>query len=88
MSKKPAATADKPRWPANCDTCTFLGPMAEYDLWHCPQGGLPTVIARYGPAGSYKTESAVFMIKGRDPELREARKRALDRKLQCDLVAP
>lgn len=42
----------KPRYEHNCDVCTFLGTHEEYDLYFCPQSGMPTVIARYGNEGA------------------------------------
>lgn len=37
----------------DCDVCVFLGSWEAYDLYYCPQSGMPTVIARYGTLGSY-----------------------------------
>lgn len=37
----------------DCSGCTFLGHYKEYDLYWCPQGGHPTLIARYGTCGDY-----------------------------------
>ncbi len=36
-----------------CNECVFLGLIDEYDLYYCPQGGVPTVIARFGDADDH-----------------------------------
>jgi hypothetical protein len=43
-----AGQAEGPRYQHDCDKCAFLGQDANYDLYFCSQGSLPTVIARYG----------------------------------------
>lgn len=44
----------KTRYQHDCTNCKPLGRFAEYDLYHCMQGGrIPTVIARYGPESQY-----------------------------------
>ena len=40
-----------PRYRHDCDVCKFLGIFKDYDLYFCPQGGEPTVIARYSSDG-------------------------------------
>ena len=55
---------DPPQYIHNCDSCKYLGryefkceyecgcdPGKDADLYYCPQGGLPTVIARYSDYG-------------------------------------
>ena len=42
-----------PRYQHYCDNCIFLAKFNEYDLYFCPQGGDPTVIARFGTDGDY-----------------------------------
>lgn len=63
----------QPRHPHDCDCCTFLGHYGEHDLYFCPQGGHPTVIARFGEHGDYLSGlwAADF-----HPELNVAKKRA------------
>lgn len=39
-----------PQFVHDCKECTYLGQCEGYDLYFCPQGNLPTVIARYGDA--------------------------------------
>ena len=41
--------AHEPRYQHECGsgTCVFLGQHGDADLYYCPQGKLPTVIARY-----------------------------------------
>lgn len=40
-----------------CEDCTHLSSVTEedmnYDLYYCPQGSRPTLIARYGEHGDY-----------------------------------
>lgn len=50
----------KPVHQHDCECCTYLGTFLDgdecpenYDLYHCDQMGMPTVIARYGPDGDY-----------------------------------
>ena len=43
------------RFEHDCKRCAFLGQYEEYDLYFCPQNGIPTVIARYGDEGSEYT---------------------------------
>ena len=77
---------ETPQYIHNCDNCHYLGRCLcrcecgcesgkEADLYYCPQGSLPTVIARfsdYGPdyiSGLYSVESS--------PLLKEAYNRAV-----------
>ena len=39
----------------DCDRSTFLGSDDGHDFYHCSQGALPTLIARWGSAGSAYT---------------------------------
>jgi hypothetical protein len=51
-----------------------LGEWKEFDLYFCPQHGVPTVIARYGPDGDYQSGlPAADAI----PALGEAKRRAI-----------
>jgi len=70
---------NKPRYKHGCSDCTFLGTRNEYDLYFCPQGTLPTVIARYGNEGhEYKSGMAGAEA---DPDLGEAKRLAKERGL-------
>lgn len=40
-----------PRYEHDCDNCTFLGRLVQYDIYACPQVGCPTVIARWASEG-------------------------------------
>lgn len=62
----------------DCDKCISLGEHNEYDLYYCEQGGLPTVIARFGPEGEYKSGMCFILV---DPDLKEAARRATIREL-------
>ena len=47
---------DGPKWEHDCDSCIYLGTehnVVKWDLYFCPQGTNPTVIARRGSAGDY-----------------------------------
>lgn len=68
------------RYHHDCDQCVSLGHFHEYDLYYCPQDGMPTVIARYGNAGQYRS-GLVFGKSGADPILAVAYRRARDLKL-------
>src|SRR3954465_1460085 len=80
--------ASVPLYEHDCDNCTYLGqmpadPSERYgvevlDLYYCPQGVLPTVIARYGSEGDYISGLvfAPFV-----PYIAEAKRRAEERGL-------
>jgi alpha-D-ribose 1-methylphosphonate 5-triphosphate synthase subunit PhnG len=40
------------RYKHDCSACLFVGEHGEYDVYVCPQNGLPTIVARYGDEGS------------------------------------
>jgi len=40
-----------PRYTHDCSACTFLGEHGFDDLYHCPQHGNPTLIARRSSEG-------------------------------------
>ena len=69
----------KPRFTHDCDRCTFLGQDGKHDLYYCPQGSFPTVIARYGNDGPDYTSgmSLVDIV----PALKEAKRRAIEKGL-------
>ena len=64
----------KPRYQHDCDNCRYLGEYNEYDLYYCPQGGYPTVLARYGNQGEEYTSG----FNSTHPALIEARARYQD----------
>lgn len=85
----------KPNYKHDCEHCTFLGQWSEliytsggktltydYDLYHC-DSNYPTVIARYGNDGPDYQSGLI----GADcvPCLREAKHRALELCLNCDV---
>ncbi len=39
------------RFEHDCERCAFLGQFKEYDLYFCPQNGIPTIVARWGNGG-------------------------------------
>lgn len=63
----------------DCDACTPLGGFNGHDLYHCEQGGIPTIIARYGDEGGEYKSGLCF--KDCDPELQEAARRAIMKNL-------
>lgn len=73
-------TVEKPTYQHSCSGCTFLGSYRPaddglYDLYYCPQGHIPTVLARYGDSGP----SYVSGMDSPIPTLQEAQKRAVQR---------
>ena len=67
---------DNARYGHDCNECTFLGQFNEYDLYFCPQGTRPTVIARWSSNGpDYISGMALVII---SPVLAEAYNRAKD----------
>lgn len=46
----------------DCSRCTFLGSDGECDFYYCPQGGLPTLIARWGSAGPEYTSCLLTSV--------------------------
>lgn len=50
---------ETPQHKHDCDNCTFLGRFTNndicpnYDLYYCPQGNIPTLIARWGEGPCY-----------------------------------
>lgn len=69
---------DGPRYRNDCEQCVWLGRHSYFDLYFCPQGGMPTVIARFGPGPRYKSGLLRADV---DAMLGEARDRAVTRGL-------
>ena len=70
------------RYQHDCKICVFLGNYRDHDLYYCPQGGLPTVIARYSDAGpDYVSGRAIANL---HPALAVAERLACDRGLLKD----
>ena len=70
------STALVMRHPHDCEKCSPLGQYNDYDLYYCDQGGWPTVIARYGIDGEYRS-GLEFGKTGVDPILSLAYKMAV-----------
>ena len=90
MKENTQKTAPNPRFKHDCEACTFLGSFGEHDLYHCPQHGLPTLIARRSSDGSdYSSflaeivRNAKSSLDGYEPgrALLEAYRRAFVRRL-------
>jgi len=62
-----------PQFVHDCPDCTFLGCHDKFDLYHCRQHGIPTVIARYGSDGP----EYISGMNVKHPALIEAKKRAM-----------
>ena len=74
---------NKPRFAHDCNECVYLGFFMGEDLYYCPQGGLPTVIARFSSVGQdYRSGMCNAIV---DPSLREAKERAI--KLGLEVVS-
>lgn len=56
------------RYKHDCAACTFLGRFGSVDLYHCPQHGLPTLIARRSSRPDDYTSSIADLVR-RDGEL-------------------
>lgn len=63
----------------DCNKCISLGSFQDHDLYFCKQGSLPTVIARFGNNPEDYKSGLIFA--DIDPELSEAKKRAISRSL-------
>jgi hypothetical protein len=82
----PTDEKEMPQYQHDCDACTFLGRFAgqfnDFDLYHCEQVKIPTVIARYSSYGpDYKSGIGLTHF---HEELAEALKRAQARGLRCE----
>jgi len=58
---------ENPHFTHDCDSCTFLGrdidnDNSPLDMYFCPQGGLPTIIARFGSEGSEYSSATISVI--------------------------
>lgn len=77
----------KPLYEHDCPKCTFLGTFysieheAVCDLYHCPQGGFATVIARYSSDLPDYSSGMEFGRLGIHSDLTEAHERAKRRGL-------
>lgn len=78
--KKEAAAKETPRFAETCLGNMFLGRHGRYDLYFCPQGGDPTVIARFEDGSVGKYYSGLRSADQIEP-LAEAKKRAIERGL-------
>lgn len=63
-----------PRYTHDCEPCVFLGGTVAppespqyYDLYWCPQGGFPTVLARFADEGPAYTSGLVAAIQQKTP---------------------
>lgn len=84
LRRKPRRAMTDPVFDHDCDGCTYLGftfhpSKGVADLYWCPQGGIPTVIARFSDdGGDYHSGLSAA---DNDVYLHEARLRAEDRGL-------
>lgn len=63
-----------PRFEHDCTECRYLGYTEKADLYWCPQGGYPTVIARYSSDPPDYSSGLAFV--GSIPDITEAAARA------------
>lgn len=68
-----------PQFEHDCTRCIFLGRWETYDLYFCPQGPFPTVIARFGNDGPQYASGLASAE--HIPSLGEAKRRATERGL-------
>lgn len=54
--------APERRYAHDCEECRFIGKLRKYDVYVCPQGGHPTIIARYGDEGHNYMSSASLQL--------------------------
>jgi len=50
----------KPRFEHDCPNCNYLGRHKGKDIYHCAQGGNPTIIVRYSGEPSGYSSGMVF----------------------------
>jgi hypothetical protein len=75
---QPTESEPYPPWyKHDCTNCTFLGQFEEYDLYYCPQGNIPTVIARFSDDGPDYTSG----LNSRLPCLQAAQMLAIEKGL-------
>jgi len=81
---------EKPHFIHDCERCIFLGNYSgdwydKADLYWCKPTTGPTVIVRYGDDGPEYSSGMVFAkpVVG-NPALLEAKKRALEKGLDCN----
>lgn len=72
---------ESPRYEHDCNVCDYLGRYKEYDLYFCKSE--PTVIARYGTQGDYKSGMVFANPDGSEP-LYESKKRAIEHGLYTE----
>ena len=62
----------KPRYDHDCDTCVFLGPFEDHDLYVCSHANkiIDTVIGRYGSDGPDYVSNVDFAIMYRNGEIK------------------
>lgn len=54
--------ARQPRFKHDCDQCEFQGRLGKRDLYTCPQGGVYTLVARYGDGGPEYTSGPIELF--------------------------
>ena len=54
----------KPRFTHDCKVCRFVGFFSDYDLYICPQGGNPTLVARFSNKGPDYLSGQRFVVDG------------------------
>ena len=53
-----------PLYTHDCEVCVFIGHLLDMDLYVCPQGELPTLVARYSDFGpDYQSGEDIFFTR-------------------------
>ncbi len=68
-----------PKYRHDCQICTFLGHHDDSDLYYCPQGNIPTLVARYSSEPADYASGIAFV--GIIPAITAAHKLAKQRGL-------
>lgn len=58
-----------PRYKHDCNRCVYLGHLQEFDLYACPQGGNPTIVARFSSKGGDYFSGEKIVVAGLHLEL-------------------
>lgn len=81
MQEATLLDAETPQYTHDSSCCKFLGRHKGHDLYYCAQGGVPTLLARYGSEGPDYLSGMLFAEPGayNVPVLTEAKVRARQR---------
>lgn len=61
---KAAPNLPEPRYEHDCEVCVFLGCLLDMDIYVCPQGTMPTLVARYSDFGpDYQSGEDIYFTR-------------------------